>query len=214
MGERLGREFFARGTVDVARDLVGCELWTEIRDGPTSGRIVETEAYLDSTDLASHAARLTNERARSMRGPAGFVYVYRSYGIHPMFNIVCEPEERVGAVLIRALEPLGGLDLMRRRRGAKDDVQLCRGPGNLTIAMGITLSDHGLDVVTSAVIWLCERESKPQISAGPRVGISRSTELLFRFFETGSPFVSANRSVRKASRASIEPRTVDDHGAD
>ncbi|MGI8477592.1 MAG: DNA-3-methyladenine glycosylase [Thermomicrobiales bacterium] len=169
--QRLDRAFFARPTVEVAVALLGCVLTTRIRDGETSGRIVEVEAYGDASDPASHAARLRRGRVESMSGPPGIVYVYRSYGIHPMLNVVAEPDGIAGAVLIRALEPLAGQELMRRRRGVEETGRLCCGPGCLTVAMGITLDDHGRDIVSEPGMSI-ELGMRPKaVSAGPRIGI-------------------------------------------
>jgi len=155
--------------------------------------IVETEAYSDESDLASHAARLKNGRVHTMVGTPGIAYVYRSYGIHTMLNFVCEPEGQASAVLIRALEPIEGIDLMRRRRGIEEDVRLCKGPGSLTIAMGIRLDDHGVDLVTSDWIVLTPRSGSHKPVAGERIGISRGKEHPWRFFLPDSKFVSVHR---------------------
>jgi DNA-3-methyladenine glycosylase len=190
---RLDRSFFARSVVEVARNLIGCTLWTNRSDMVTAGMIVETEAYSDVGDPASHAARLKNGRVLSMRGLPGIAYIYRSYGIHTMLNLVCEPEGSAAAVLIRALQPVEGFDVMRARRGTDDEVRLCKGPGSLTIAMGITLADHGVDVTTSDWIWLTPATLVLQPVAGERIGISRGKEHPWRFFVADSPFVSAHR---------------------
>jgi DNA-3-methyladenine glycosylase len=190
---RLDRSFFARDVVDVARDLIGCTLWTDRSGGATAGMIVETEAYSDVSDPASHAARLKKGRVLSMRGIPGIAYIYRSYGIHTMLNIVCEPEGSASAVLVRALEPVEGIDLMRTRRGIDDDARLCKGPGSLTIAMGIRLDDHGADIATSDWIWLTPALGVHKPVAGERIGISRGKEHPWRFFVADSPFVSAHR---------------------
>jgi DNA-3-methyladenine glycosylase len=190
---RLDRRFFARDVVVVARGLIGCTLWTNRSGGFTAGIIVETEAYSGVADPASHAARLKNGRVQSMRGLPGIAYIYRSYGIHTMLNLVCEPEGSAAAVLIRALEPVEGIELMRARRGIDDDARLCRGPGSLTIAMDIRLDDHGVDVVASDWLWLTPAVGDHDPVAGERIGISRGKEHPWRFFVADSPFVSAHR---------------------
>jgi DNA-3-methyladenine glycosylase len=198
-GDRLDRDFFARPTLEVARSLLGCVLVSDQPDGQTGGRIVETEGYLGPDDPASHAARLRTGGVVAMSGPPGIAYVYRSYGIHAMLNVVAEPTGSTGAVLIRALEPLTGLALMRRRRGLEPVRLLCSGPGRLCQALGITLADHGTDLVTSDRLWLTAGSVPPAISAGGRIGISRGTEHPWRYFETGSRFVSAHHRGHPAS---------------
>ena len=199
-GVRLDRSFFARPTLDVARSLLGCIVHTRLPEGETAGRIVEVEAYLDASDLASHAARLKRGRVLAMSGPPGIAYVYRSMGIHVMLNVVTEPAGNTGAVLIRALEPLAGLDTMRTRRGVLETRMLCSGPGRLCQALGITLDDHGVDVTTSERIWIAAGVRVSSISVSGRIGISRATDAEWRFFETSSPYVSAHR--RGAARIS------------
>ncbi|MEA2584546.1 MAG: DNA-3-methyladenine glycosylase [Thermomicrobiales bacterium] len=190
---RLGREFFARPTLQVARSLLGCVVHTVSAEGETSGRIVEVEGYLGASDLASHAARLKRGRVLSMSGPPGIAYVYRSMGLHAMLNVVTEQEGIAGAVLIRALEPLTGIELMRARRVVEDVRLLCSGPGRLCQALGIGLDDHGVDVTASERIWVGCGAAPKSISVGGRIGISRAVEEPWRFFETGSQFVSAHR---------------------
>lgn len=190
---RFDRAFFARSTIKVAKELLGALLVAEDRWGMTVGRIVETEAYLGPTDAASHAARLKNVRAKSMGWEPGFAYVYRSMGIHAMLNVVAKPPGAAGAVLIRALAPVAGEELMKERRRLQERKQLCSGPGKLCQAMGITLNDHGVDLVDGERIWFERGEPVKSITAGPRIGISKNAEQPWRFFETGSPFVSAHR---------------------
>jgi DNA-3-methyladenine glycosylase len=190
---QLDREFFARPTVIVARDLLGAVLHTRLPEGETTGRIVETEAYLGAHDLASHASRLKAGRVRSMYGEPGIAYVYRSYGMHAMLNVVTEGAGAAGAVLIRALEPLTGLDLMAVRRGTSNERLLCSGPGRLCRAMGIRLDHHGIDLTESDEIFLAAGEPTASISASGRIGVSRGREEPWRFFVTHSRFVSAHR---------------------
>ena len=190
---RLDRAFYERPTVDVARALLGCVLVTRTGGGEARGRIVETEAYLGPDDPASHAATRRSGGAAVMWGPAGIAYIYRSYGIHAMFNAVCEQEGVPGAVLVRALEPVIGMDLMRKRRGGAEDRLLCSGPGRLCAAMGIGLEDHGLDLVSGNRIWIEQGRPGQSIVASARIGITRGTEALWRFFEGDSRYVSAHR---------------------
>src|SRR5450755_899793 len=145
----LPRAFYARKTIDVARDLLGKILVHR----ETSGRIVETEAYLGATDLAAHSARGLTPRTRVIFGPPGHAYVYFIYGMYECLNIVAEPDGRPGCVLIRALEPVSGLDAMRHRRpAARKPEDLAGGPGKLTLAMGITRAHNGADVTRGALV--------------------------------------------------------------
>jgi DNA-3-methyladenine glycosylase len=162
-------------------------------EGEASGRIVEVEGYRDASDLASHAARLRQGRVRAMFGRPGIAYVYRSMGLHAVLNVVTEPDGTAGAVLIRALEPVIGLELMRIRRGSEDFRLLCSGPGRLCQAMGIGLEDHGVDLTAGERIWIEPGPGVASVSVSGRIGISREVEAPWRFFETGSPFVSAHR---------------------
>ncbi len=192
-GPRLAREFFARLTLEVARDLLGQIVVSDTPEGRTSGRIVETEAYLGPDDPASHAARLKQGRVEAMWGEPGIAYVYRSYGVHAMLNIVTEPVGDTGAVLVRALEPLTGINLMRLRRGTDRLNLFCSGPGRLCQALGIDLDLHGTDLVTSKRLWIAPGETVAEISVSGRIGISRGQEHPWRFWASGNPHVSANR---------------------
>lgn len=172
--------FFARDTLLVARELIGAELIV----GRCAGRIVETEAY--TTDAASHAVT-RRHKAVLMRETFGHVYVYKIYGMHYCLNFTTE-ERGVGAVLIRAIEPLRGLSAMRRRRGVEAIGQLASGPGRLCQALGVDLADNGLAV--GARVKLQARSDAPLVTAGPRVGVSQARELNWRFFLAGHPCVS------------------------
>ena len=183
----LARAFYARPVVDVARDLVGCTL----AHGRTAGVIVETEAYHQS-EPACHAFVGATPRTRVLFGPPGTAYVYRSYGIHALFNAVSEPEGVGAAVLIRALEPIAGLAAMRERRALHDVEQLCSGPGKLTQALGIELEHNDTDLVTGP-IRLGPRPpgwEDVDVVAGTRIGITKAPELEWRFCATGSRSVS------------------------
>lgn len=190
MTERFDRAWFTRPTVEVAREMLGSRLISIVDGERTVGRIVEVEAYLGADDPASHAARLRTERVASMSRQPGIAYVYRSYGIHAMLNVVAKPDQETGAILIRAIEPLAGVDLMRARRGLTDERLLGSGPGRLCQAMGITLDDHGVDLITSDRLWLEAGPPPAAIAASGRIGISRGTEHQWRFFEAGSAYVS------------------------
>jgi DNA-3-methyladenine glycosylase len=186
----LRRSFFARSVHEVAPDLIGVTL---LVDG-VGGRIVEVEAY-DQEDPASHAYRGRTARNESMFGPPGHAYVYRSYGIHWCLNLVCGDEGVPEAALVRALEPMAGLDLQQRRRGVEEVRALCSGPGKLCQALGITREHDGLPLDRKP-FRLEERDAPPEIVRAPRIGITRATELSWRYLEAGSPYVS--RALRRA----------------
>ncbi|HEX3277826.1 MAG TPA: DNA-3-methyladenine glycosylase [Thermoleophilaceae bacterium] len=177
-------DFYARSVHDVARDLIGCV----IRHGETAGRIVETESY-HMEEPACHAYVGLTPRTRTLFGPPGRAYVYFSYGIHSLLNAVCEDEGVGAAVLIRALEPVDGIDLMRARRGAERPLELCSGPGKLTQALGIGLADNDSSLVDGPIEVL-PRTREPRIAVGERVGISKAVELPWRFCDASSPHVS------------------------
>ncbi len=181
----LPTSFYDRPVVDVARDLLGCV----VSHGDTAGRIVETEAYHHS-EPACHAYVGLTPRTRVLFGPPGIAYVYRSYGIHALLNAVCEPEGEGAAVLIRALEPLEGVDLMRERRGVERERDLCSGPGKLTQALGIglELNDTPLDGAIS--IHPRQSDESPPHAACERIGITRAVELPWRFCEIGNGHLS------------------------
>ncbi len=160
------------------------------------GRIVETEAYLDASDLASHTARLRRGRVLTMFGSTGIAYIHQSYGIHVMLNAVAHPDGGVGGILLRAAEPVEGLETMRQRRGGVSDLLLCSGPGRLCQAFGVGLDDHGTDLTVGQNIWIGSGFPPQSIRAGERIGISRSRELPLRFFEEYSPHVSRGDGVR------------------
>jgi DNA-3-methyladenine glycosylase len=193
LADHLERAFYQRPTVDVARNLLGRMLVSVTPEGRTTGRIVETEAYLGADDPASHAARLRTGRVEAMWGEPGIAYVYRSYGIHAMLNVVTEPLGETGAVLIRALEPVFGIDLMRARRGIEDERLLCSGPGKLCQALAIGLDLHGTDLVSSDRLWISPGETPRDVSTSGRIGISRGQAHPWRFWVTSNPHVSAHR---------------------
>ena len=180
----LRRSFFARSVHEVAPDLIGVTL---LVDG-VGGRIVEVEAY-DREDPASHGHRGRTLRNASMFGPPGHAYVYRSYGIHWCLNLVCGEEGVPEAALVRALEPTAGIDEQRRRRGLEDVRALCSGPGKLCQALAITREHDGLGL-DRAPFRLQERREAPEIATAPRIGITRATELSWRYLEAGSAFIS------------------------
>jgi DNA-3-methyladenine glycosylase len=184
LGKRLKRAFFARSVHEVAPDLIGTTL---LVDG-VGGLIVEVEAY-HHTDPAAHSFRGPTPRNLVMFGPPGFVYVYRSYGIHWCVNFVCEKEGSASAVLIRALEPTRGLAAMRRRRGLADLRALCSGPGKLTEALGITDRHNGL-ALDAPPFALHARTGTMEVVSGVRIGLTKGVELPWRYGLEGSKFLS------------------------
>ena len=201
--ERMAdRAWFARHPVRVAYDLIGCVLIVNREGAAAAGRIVEAEAYAGPADPASHAARRRVARA-VMGGPPGHVYTYLSYGIHTMMNVVAHEEGEVGGVLLRAMEPLRGVDAMTARRGGVAFEQLGKGPGSLGQAMGIRLEDINTDLLASDELWLVSGEPLAEIHAGPRIGISKAVEAPWRFFESPSRFVSSHRKGRVVTRDEV-----------
>ena len=180
----IGREFFSRSVHEVAPDLIGVTLLV----GGVGGRIVEAEAY-HHEDPAAHGYRGRTERNATMFGPPGYAYVYRSYGIHWCVNFVCEEVGSASAVLIRALAPTHGIEVMRERRGLDDPRALCSGPGKLCQALGITREHDGLPL-DRPPFELQERTEEPEIVQGPRIGISKAVDLPWRYGEAGSRYLS------------------------
>ncbi len=190
---RLTRRALPRDTVALARFLIGKMLVHEIDGVRLSGRIVETEAYLVG-DAASHAFRGRTPRNGSMFLTRGHAYVYISYGVWAMLNVASEEAGIGAALLLRALQPLEGLDAMRRRRGDVRDIDLARGPGRLAVAMGVSLADDGVDLCGRGPLYLAEGDRRAgDIVTTTRIGITKDADLPLRFFERGNPFVSGPR---------------------
>lgn len=201
---KLPRAFYDRPTLDVARDLLGKVLVHNRRGVVTSGVIVEVEAYIGESDPACHAAPGPTQRNQPLYGPPGYAYVYLNYGIHCLVNVVTEAHGVPAAVLIRALDPVEGVDVMRRRRrratkGRRARAagapfarhELCRGPGNLTLAMGITLAENRLDLLGDR-LYVDERGvAIGAVEWGARIGIRVGTEHPWRAWIAGHPAVSA-----------------------
>jgi len=204
----LPRDFYARLTLDVARELIGKVLLHETPAGAAAGIIVETEAYIGESDPACHAAPGPTRRNAPLYGPPGIAYVYLNYGIHYLVNAVTEPDGWPAAVLIRALEPIEGEALMRRRRASETGkpaaaiatAGLCRGPGNLTRALGISLDQNQRDLVTSALRVEDAALPSRTVAASSRIGINVGTDKPWRFFVGDSPAVSGRRLSRIADR--------------
>jgi DNA-3-methyladenine glycosylase len=188
-GPILPRAFYARSTVKVARDLLGKVLV----HGRTAGIIVETEAYPGGDDRASHSSRGITNRTRVIFGPPGHAYVYFIYGMYECFNITVDREGTGGCVLIRALEPVDGIPLMRRRRPRAHGIEdLANGPGKLTLAMSITRRHYGVDVTRGALVVREPAAPSPvEIVATPRIGITHNADRELRFVIAGNRFVSS-----------------------
>ena len=211
---KLPRVFYDRATLEVARELVGKVL---VHDRPgvrTSGVIVEVEAYIGESDPACHAAPGPTRRNAPLYGVPGHAYVYLNYGIHCLVNVVTEGRGSPAAVLIRALDPLDGIDVMRRRRvratkgrtpppvSAIGTHDLCRGPGNLTMAMGITLAENRVDLLGERLFVEDRGIDVGRITWGPRIGIRVGTETPWRAWISNHPAISATRgSARRGARA-------------
>lgn len=193
----LRRAFYDRPTLEVAHDLIGMVLVHETADGLASGMIVETEAYIGEDDPACHAACGPTRRNAPLYGPPGLAYVYFNYGVHWLVNAVTGAEGAPAAVLIRALAPLDGLPLMRQRRMTRrrpgaaplPDLALCRGPGNLTLALGITGAQN-LQPLDGALRIENRRLAPPRVAWGPRIGIRVGTDRPWRAYAAGHPAVS------------------------
>jgi DNA-3-methyladenine glycosylase len=199
----LTTDFYDRPVLEVARELIGCT----VSHGATAGVIVETEAYHDS-EPACHAFVGLTLRTRPLFGEPGRAYVYRSYGIHALLNAVCEPQGVGAAVLIRALEPLAGIELMRARRGVADTLkgagahELCSGPGKLTQALGVSLAENDTSL-SSGPVRIGPRPpgwEDPPVLEGTRIGISRAVELPWRFCVEDCTHVSRPRLRRERGR--------------
>jgi DNA-3-methyladenine glycosylase len=204
-GRVLPRSFYARPTLTVLRDLIGCVLVHDERAGRSSGRIVEAEAYIGEDDEACHAAPGPTARNAPLYGPPGIAYVYLNYGLHEMVNAVTEPAGSPAAILIRALEPLDGLERMRKRRrrvrrlsGAAaielPAMDLCRGPGNLTVALGITRRLNGTDLTTGPLRIERGPERDVAIEWSKRIGIRVAMDRPWRATLRGSAAVSGAKA--------------------
>ena len=199
---RLPRSFYARPTLAVTQDLLGKVLVHKRRGVVTSGVIVEVEAYIGESDPACHAAPGRTRRNAPLYGPPGFSYVYLNYGIHCLVNVVTEAEHQPAAVLVRALQPFDGIGTMRRRRARAmkgrrprsssdlPDSALCRGPGNLTMAMGISLAENEVDLTGDELFVEDRQVPVGPIRWGPRIGIRVGTDRLWRAFIDGHEAVS------------------------
>jgi DNA-3-methyladenine glycosylase len=193
---RLRRTRLPADTVELAKYLIGKTLVHDTRAGRMSGRIVETEAYVLG-DAAGHAYRGLTPRNKSLFLDLGHAYVYRAYGLHFLMNVSSEVRGAGAGVLLRALEPLDGIHLMRLRRAQSPLVDLARGPGRLSQAMGIRLRHDGLDLCAAGQLWLGD-SVRPigDIGRSVRIGVSRESRRLLRFYERGSPYISGSKRWR------------------
>ncbi len=204
----LPREFYQRDTVDVARELLGKRLVRRSLEGMTTGRIVEVEAYLPINDPACHAARGRTRSNEAMFGPPGRAYVYPIHSRY-CFNVVTQGKGTPTAVLIRAIEPLAGIELMRRRRGRQDRSELARGPGRLCQAFAIDRQLDHWDLVRGERLWIDDELSGSttlDVGQSKRIGVTSAHDLPLRFFETNSPWVSGPRRLQSG------PPTRDETG--
>jgi DNA-3-methyladenine glycosylase len=195
---KLTTAFYTQDTITVAQNLLGCLLVSEVGGAAerTSGIIVETEAYVREKDPASHAYRGKTGRNQVMYGEPGRAYVYFIYGKYYLLNVVTEKSGTPGAVLIRALEPVDGIEIMKKRRASDSVQELTTGPAKMTQALGITGEHNGVDV-TGDVIWIEQYETPSQIQSSPRIGVSDEQPL--RFFINGNRYVSKDRKVKRKS---------------
>ncbi|HEV3461081.1 MAG TPA: DNA-3-methyladenine glycosylase [Candidatus Dormibacteraeota bacterium] len=195
---RLLRRFFARDPVVLARDLLGRVLFYRTPEGLLAGRIVETEAYTGDADAASHAFRGRTPRNAVMFGPAGYAYVYFTYGMHYCLNVTAEPPGTAGAVLLRALEPLAGVEIMRTRGDRGPEARLLSGPGKIGRAFGLTLEDNGRDF-TRGPLGIAAGSPVPdrEVARSRRIGISRAIDLPYRFAVAGSGSVSGPKGASR-----------------
>lgn len=205
---KLPRRFYDRPTLDVCRDLIGKVLVHRHRNIACSGAIVEVEAYVGESDPACHAAPGRTFRNGPLYGPPGFAYVYLNYGLHYLVNVVTEPEGQPAAVLVRSLVPLEGIPAMRRRRarpakgrserpGLLQDHELCRGPGNLTMALGITGEQNRVDLLGEQLYVVDRGLEFGPVVHGPRIGIRVGLDRSWRFYVEGHQAVSGNHKTRR-----------------
>jgi DNA-3-methyladenine glycosylase len=200
MPARLTRSFFDRPCIEVAPELLGCRLVHQLGDGTRlSGRIVEVEAYLgDGSDPGSHSHNGQTARNAAMFGAPGVFYVYRSMGIHACANVVCEPNGSGAAVLLRAVEPVDGIEWMQQQRDNRPERELTNGPGKLCQAFGIRLDHDGHSALRGPLRLLAAERRPEKIVRSPRIGIVKGADLWQRFFVADSPWVSSSPLNRRA----------------
>lgn len=201
------QSFFNRPTLDVARELLGCELW--VRQGTTviGGRLVEVEAYIGEEDPSCHAHRGRTRRTETMYGQPGMAFVYFTYGNHWMLNFVTERRDFPAAVLIRGVEPLSGIATMRKRRMVARDYDLTNGPGKLTEAFGVSGRDNGASLRgPRLVVTRASSEVSATITTSGRIGVGEGHERLWRFFYENNPWVSKYRFGTKSYLKSLQAK--------
>jgi DNA-3-methyladenine glycosylase len=195
--EILKRKFFERPPLVCAREMLGCTLtW-----GETAGIIVETEAYAEHGDEAAHSFVRSSARTFIQHQPAGALYIYLNYGMHWLLNFLTKTDGNRGFVLVRALQPVSGLDLMRQRRRLDQEKMLCSGPGKLTQALGITAQWHGKDFFSIPGVSLSRNAKRPLIAVDRRVGITKSPDFEWRFLIANSGYVSLKRRKPASGRS-------------
>ena len=187
---RLSRKFYSRNTRTIARELLGKILVHKTNKGTIKGRIVETEAYLGKDDPGAKGNKNIKNAPKSLLKKPGHAFVYFTYGNHWMLNVIAKNPGILGAVLIRALEPLEGKDIMRSNRKKKDEKDLTTGPGKLTQALGIDKYHDGLDLTKSKDLFIEDSTEKPVITTTTRIGLSKGGDLPLRFYIKNSEFVS------------------------
>lgn len=198
MATRLSRRFYARPTLEVAEDLIGRTLFRETAEGAVAGRIVEVEAYLGSADPGSHAFKRRTPRNAVMFGPPGHLYVYFTYGMHYCCNVLTEQDGVAGAVLLRAVEPVQGLELMAARRGTAEPLLLTKGPARLCQAFALARPDNGADLVEGSV-WIAARKKMlASLATSARIGLPADLLQPWRIFEPG-PWVSGPKGLNRAN---------------
>ena len=189
---KLSREFYLRDGLTVARELIGKKIVTNLQDGLTGGIIVETEAYMGTLDAAAHSYKGKTERTKIFFGAGGFVYVYLIYGMHLCTNVVANVENVPEAVLIRALEPTDGIELMKIRRGKKNLRELCSGPGKLSQALGVTKNFYGADLCGEE-IFIETTDFQTEVTATKRINVDYAGDAAnfpWRFIAAGNKFLS------------------------
>jgi DNA-3-methyladenine glycosylase len=206
----VSQSFYEQPTLELASALIGMTLLRATPEGISGGVIVETEGYLSASDPAAHRYLRQTPRTRIMYGQPGMAYIYFSYGMHCCLNISTEPEGIGAAVLIRAIQPTIGQDLIRKRRGATMPLRdLARGPGRLCTALGLTLAENGISL-TGDTLWLDDQPTLAPdavIATSTRIGLSVGTNLPWRWYLAGSPYVSGVRNVRPAFGGGLVSRS-------
>lgn len=195
---KLSREFYSRPTLQVAVELLGKILIYEIEGIRLGGRLVEVEAYIGEDDPACHACRGQTPRNAIMYGDPGYLYVYFTYGNHYMLNIVTERKGFPAAVLLRGMEPMYGIDIMKKNRGVDKIAEIASGPGKMARALGITTAQKGLDVTGEQIYFINDREAGGEVWQSPRIGLSDGRDKLWRFYYPNNPHVSRMSAYVKA----------------